>query len=63
MVARKILGGSGLGGTDSEAIHVWLMKFRENGTRLRTSVIKLLWTGKPMGFHPRRPTVNLCQAV
>ena len=37
-VARKISGSSGPGGTDSEALQGWLLKFREDSTRLRTSV-------------------------
>ena len=37
-VARKISGSSGPGGTDYEALQVWLMKFREYSTRLRNSV-------------------------
>ena len=27
LVAHKLLGGSGLGGRDSEALHGWLLKF------------------------------------
>ena len=38
LVARKILGSSGPGGTDSESLQVWLLKFGENSTRLFTSV-------------------------
>ena len=37
-VVRKLLGSSISGGTDSEALQVWLLKFREDSTRLRTSV-------------------------
>ena len=37
-VARKLLGSSGPGGTDSEALQGWLLKFGEYITRLRTSV-------------------------
>ena len=36
--ARRLLGGSGPGGTVSEALHVWLMKVGEDNQRLRTSV-------------------------
>ena len=38
LVARKLLGGSGPGGTDLEALKGWLLKFGEDRTRLRTSV-------------------------
>ena len=37
-VARKIFGSSIPGGTDSESLQVWLLKFWEDSTRLRTSV-------------------------
>ena len=37
-VAQKKLGGSGPGGTDSEELQGWLLKFGEDCTRLRTSV-------------------------
>ena len=32
------MGGSGPGGTDWEALQVWLLKFEEDSTRLRTSM-------------------------
>ena len=35
-VARKLSGISGPGGTESEALEVWLLKFGEDCTRLRT---------------------------
>ena len=35
-VARKRLGSSGLGGTGSEALQGWLLKFGDDSTRLRT---------------------------
>ena len=38
LVARKILGSSGPGDTDSGALQGWLLKFGEDSTRLRTSV-------------------------
>ena len=38
LVARKLLGSSGPGGTESEALHGWILKFGEDSTRLRTSV-------------------------
>ena len=37
-VARKLSGSSVPGGTDSEALQGWLLKFGEYSTRLRTSV-------------------------
>ena len=37
-VARKILGSSGPGGMDSEALQGWLLKCGEDSTRLRTRV-------------------------
>ena len=37
-MARNVLGSSGPGGTDSEALQGWLLKFGEDSTRLRTSV-------------------------
>ena len=37
-VAQKLSGSSGPGGTDSEAIQGWIIKFGEDSTRLRTSV-------------------------
>ena len=37
-VARKLSGSSGPGGTDSEALQGWLVKFGEDITRLSTSV-------------------------
>ena len=37
-IAQELLGISGPGGTDSEALQVWLMKYGEDSTRLRTSV-------------------------
>ena len=37
-VAQKLSGSSGPGGTDSEALQVWLLKFGEDSTRLHTSV-------------------------
>ena len=38
LVARKLLGGSGLGGTGSESLQVCIMKFGEDITRLHTNV-------------------------
>ena len=38
LVARNLSGSSGPGGMDSEALQGWLMKFREDSTRLRTIV-------------------------
>ena len=38
MVVHKILGSSGQGGTDSEALQGWILKLREDITRLCTSV-------------------------
>ena len=35
---RKLLGGSGPGGTGSEALHGWLLELGEDSTRLCTSV-------------------------
>ena len=37
MVARKLPGSYGPGGTDLEALQVWLLKFGEDSTRLYTS--------------------------
>ena len=37
-MAQKRLGSSRPGGTDSEALQGWLLKFGEGSTRLRTSV-------------------------
>ena len=37
-VACKLSGASGPGGTDSEALQGWIMKFGEDISRLRTSV-------------------------
>ena len=37
-VARKLLGASVPGGTYSEALQVWILKFGEDSTRLSTSV-------------------------
>ena len=37
-VAQKLLGRSGPGGTDSEALQGYLIKFGEDSTRLRNSV-------------------------
>ena len=37
-VVRKRLGRSGPGGTDSEALQGWLLKFGEDSNRLHTSV-------------------------
>ena len=34
----KLLGSPGPVGTDSEALQVWILKFGEDSTRLRTSV-------------------------
>ena len=36
--AQKLSGASGPGGTDSEALHGWLLKVREDRKRIRTSV-------------------------
>ena len=38
LVARKLSGSFRPGGTDSEALQGWLLKFGEGSTRLRTSV-------------------------
>ena len=38
LVARKLSRSSGLGSTESEALHGWLLKFGEDSTRLRTIV-------------------------
>ena len=37
-VARKLLGSSGPGSTDSDALQGWLLKFGEDTSRIRTSV-------------------------
>ena len=37
-VAKKLSGSSGLEGIDSEVLQVWILKFGEDSTRLRTSV-------------------------
>ena len=37
-VAQTFLGSSGQGGTESEALQGWLLKFSEDSTRIRTSV-------------------------
>ena len=37
-VARKFLGRSGPGGTNSEALQGWLLKFGDDSTRLRNSI-------------------------
>ena len=37
-VMQNVLGSSRPGGTESEALQGWLLKFREGSTRLRTSV-------------------------
>ena len=38
LVARKLSRIYGLGVTESESLHVWLLEFWEDSTRLRTSV-------------------------
>ena len=38
LVARKLSSIYGLGVTDSESLHVWLLEFGEDTNRLRTSV-------------------------
>ena len=38
LVACKLSGASGPGGTDLEALQGWIMKFGEDISRLRTSV-------------------------
>ena len=38
LVARKLSRIYGLGVTESESLHVWLLEFGEDSTRLRTSV-------------------------
>ena len=38
LVARKFSGISGPGGTESEALQGWPLKFGEDSTRLRNSV-------------------------
>ena len=38
-VARKLLGSSGPRDTDSESLQGWLLKFGEESTGLRTSVV------------------------
>ena len=43
-VAQKILGSSGPGGTDSEYLQGWLLKFGQDSKKLRTSV-KFFFTG------------------
>ena len=37
-VAHKLLGSSGPGGTESEALQGWFLKYGEDSTRIRTSV-------------------------
>ena len=59
LVAQKLLGSSGPGGTDLEALQGWLLKFREDRKRLRNSVKTFVdWLAN--GTHPGRPIVNLC---
>ena len=41
-VARKLLRSSGPGGTDSEALQGWLLKFEEDITRLHTRVVTFI---------------------
>ena len=38
LVARKLLRASNVGGTDSESLHGWPLKIREDIKILRTSV-------------------------
>ena len=38
LITRKLSGNSGPGGTNSEALQRWLVKFREDSTRLCNSV-------------------------
>ena len=38
LVARKLLGSAGPGGTDPEALHGWKLKFRDQNKKLRISV-------------------------
>ena len=37
-VAQKFLGSPGPGGTESEVLQEWLLKFGEDGTIIRTSI-------------------------
>ena len=49
-VARKLLGVSGPGGTNSEALQEWLLKFGYESTRLPTRVktfVEWLTNGSP----------------
>ena len=50
LVAWKCLESSGLGGTDSEALHGWILKFREDIKILRISVESFVYwlaNGRP----------------
>ena len=38
LVAQKLLGNLGPGGTESKALQVWILKFGEDSKILRTSV-------------------------
>ena len=44
LVARKLLGSLGPGGTDSEGLHGWVLKFREDIKKI-VIVLKLSSTG------------------
>ena len=50
LVACKRFGASNPGGTDSEALHGWVLKFREDSTRVSTSAetfVDCLANGSP----------------
>ena len=61
-VAQKRWGSYGPGGTDSEDLQGWILKFGEYRKRLRTSV-DFFPTGYPTRACPGRPTVRLCPSA
>ena len=54
LVAHKRLGGAGPSGMESEALQVWLIKFRDDSKKI-VLVLKLLWTSWPIRSHIGTP--------
>ena len=59
LVACKISGVLGPGGTDSDALQGWLLKSGENSKKLHI-IAEMLLTDQPIIVHPRNPTGHLC---
>ena len=59
---RKLLGSSGPGGTESEALQGWILN---PGSTLKyfVLVLKMSPTGYPMVSQPELPIMNLCLAA